>query len=100
MEKFMEKELNVIANCFDKKLQGQGWGETMLGDCLIVEKSDKTKYVAFEDITYALQYGLRIEESEARALRTKLVQQLLEGSLRVPGFVLKESNSITFVKQN
>jgi len=96
----MEKELKIIAQCFERKLQGQGWGESMLGDCLILEKAQKTKYVAFEDLTYALQYGLKIEENSARKLRASLIDSILKGELVVPGFKLKEENQIVFVAQN
>lgn len=96
----MEKELKIIADCFERKLQGQGWGESMLGDCLIIEKADKTKYVAFEDLTYPLQYGLKIEENAARKLRASLVTSLLKGEFVVPGFKLKDKNQAVFVAQN
>lgn len=95
----MEKELKIIADCFERKLQGQGWGESMLGDCLIIEKAEKTKYVAFEDLTYALQYGLKIEENAARKLRASLVNSLLKGEFVVPGFKLKDKNQAVFVAQ-
>lgn len=82
----MKKEAQIFADCFNRKLQGQGWGESMLSDCLIVQKGTTRKYVAFEDLTYALQYGLNVQETSARKLRQDLVAKLLTLDFTVPGF--------------